>query len=83
MRPEPGKRDGVGADVALQVDALEPRHLPEAREVESDDAAQNPGSSVKRATEYPGEATCRDTLVPARPVNIDGTCSLGEASDRA
>ena len=40
MRAEAGERDGVGADVALQMDTAQPGDVSEPRQVEPDDVTQ-------------------------------------------
>ena len=53
MRTEAGERDGVGADVALQVNAAQPGDVAESRQVESDDGAQDspdPARSSRRGS---------------------------------
>ena len=71
-RAEPGERHGVGADVALQVDAVAARDVAEQRQVEADDVAQE----LRVVDELRDRVVGRggvggDALVPVRPVDLD------------
>ena len=70
-RPEPGQREGVGPDVALQVDAAQTADVTQARHVEPDDVGQpvRVGDQVLHRISRRG-AVGGCPGVPPRPVDL-------------
>ena len=80
-RPQPGQRDRVGADVALQVHAPQPADVTQPGLVEPDHVAQ-----VARVIGEPADLVvrrgdvCGDAFVPAGPVDLAISVHAGTVS---
>ena len=69
--PSRRERDGVGADVALEVDGVEPADVTEPRHVEAHDVAQERGIVGEARDAVVGRGDVRgDAIVPVRAVDL-------------